>query len=141
MFACDDSASIFCARLMRGTPSMPKLVTRARGEAPDQIRAGERVQERRAAPSPSRSRSDLVERGFLHLQDHVGLAVQGRGVRHDPRAGLLVGGVRVERAFPGTRFHQNLEADLDERGRRVRRQRDAALAGDGLFRDRDLHEG
>ena len=46
---------------------------------------------------------------------------------------------RVKGAVSGAGFEQDLHPILDQRGRRLRREGDAALTGDGLFGYSDFH--
>ena len=106
---CDESASIGCARVMRGIESIENAVTRrsasARTRSP--LTSGWR-NAIRICPSPSLPTSSSER--LLHLRNDVDA---GERVAHELRAGLLVRGVEE----PGFRPRSRLDQDLDARFR------------------------
>ena len=60
---------------------------------------------------------------------------------HEPRAGLLVRGVRERRRLARAALHEHLEAGRDELADDLRHERHAPLARRRLSRDPDPHAG
>ena len=108
MLACEDSASIDCARLIRGTASSAKLVAPVAAIAltPSPLVSGPR-KPISTLSEPSRPVSSAFGRRDL---DHDVGAERLAGVVDQRRAGLLVGGVGDQRARAGAALHEDLDA-------------------------------
>ena len=138
MVAIDDSASMLCARVMRGISSIEKAVDAACASA--RIASG--------APSgsakpmtvwPDRS-SASVGRNRPHLQNDVGGGEHVGSRAATVRAGLLVGGVGKSGRRPGVLLDDDVEARFSSEPRRRRRnQRDPGLARPRFTRNADSH--
>ena len=136
MLPCDDSTSIACARVMRGSSSMAKAVTPACASA-STPRCGVSSPTRIV---PRRSSGSSAVFGPPHLQDDVGLAVDVGIARRATRP-------RPRSRCPGccacdacARFHDDrVAAAGDELLHRFRRGRHARLAGISFGRDADAH--
>ena len=130
-----DSASIDCAREMRGIASIANAVAPVFAIAwlPAPLVSGAR--------KPTRTESDLSDPDLALLRrrdlgDHVGVP----GAVAERRAGLLEQLVRDSRLRAGAGLEQHLVALLGELAHDVGHERDAALALGGLLGDSDLHE-
>ena len=95
MFAIADSASIRCARVMRGTASIASTVTlRAASRSSSSLFCAGQMKLISVAPGFRRSTSCLPPAGadrLPHLEHDVRLGVERRRVRRDGRARLDVG--------------------------------------------------
>ena len=104
MLAIEESASIFCAREMRGTLSIARTVTffAARLCSRSGFCAG---QMKLTRIWPSRMRLHFLGVGRAHLEDDVGAGPHGGGIGNDLGAGGGVGLVgdarRIARARTG----------------------------------------
>ena len=78
--ACDESASIDCARVMRGTDSIANATTPCVSQARDALGVGQRLRGSRSAPCRGAQRGDLVGAGPRDADDGVGAVEQARAV-------------------------------------------------------------
>ena len=133
MFAIDDSASIFCARVMRGTWSIAIAVTLRVGEPLDQrlVLTGPQEADEGGAGPHERGLMNAERRmlmGRLDLEDDIGLPPDLFGVGdRRPRAGVVV--VEKRGALAGVGFHENVEPELLQLGDGLRSAGDTALPG------------
>ena len=138
MLACEESASIVWARVMRGTSSIGERADAARGQCLDQLGPVERPQvgdDERAR----RQRGDLVVVGRRDAQHDVGAGQGGGGVGDELGAGERVALV----GEPGRVARAALEAHAQPvRGEArdlVGGERDPSLAVCPLAADGDEH--
>ena len=136
---CDDSTSIDCARVMRGTSSSASAVILRCASAAHVVGAVAGTQQRDERRAASIAR-DLLGVRRLDLGDDLRAAEGGRGVGDDRGAGGLV---RVV-AKPGAESRAALDRYfdfqlLDQSGDTVRRERDSLLARSGFRWYADSH--
>ena len=143
-FAVALSASIFWARVMRGTQSMPSTVAlRAASISTTGLLMAGQMNEMSVAPSLSRSASCLPSGRSVGVRTlRMMSASSAQRVRFDhARAELGVGAVEEVGALTRSGLHEDLEAELLELLDRVRRRGDALLVRMDLFRNPDLQSG
>ena len=124
--ACDDSASIDWARVMRGTSSIAIAAAPVPASAAHAGRVAERVQERDHDLPGAQARALLLARRrylreALRCREHAGR------VRHHLGPCLGVLGVGIVRAGAGPGLDEHLVALGDERGHDLGHERDPAL--------------
>ena len=136
---CDDSTSIDCARVIRGTSSSASAVTLAIGERFRDVGAVAGPQQRKERRARIHA-GDLVGARRLDLGDDVRAGERGGGVGGDRRASAHVGVVAKAGAQAGATLNDDFELLLLDQPRdTVRRERDAQLARSGFRWDADSH--
>ncbi len=139
MLACEESASIVCARVMRGTSSIASALTPARGERLDAARAGRAGGGRRARAPLGGSSGDLVVARRRHPQHDVGSGRAARGVCGELGARERVALVGEARRRPGAALDPHAGTGRDQALGLVGRERDPSLAVCALAADGDEH--
>ena len=138
--ACEESASIAWARVMRGIASIAKLVTPGLGQRPVGLGRGQRreVADQDLAASCSRPISSVRRRTATWRTTS---APQAASASPTSAPGLRVLGVGMARALAGAGLDQRPRASRSslQRFDHVGDQRHAALSLGCLFRDSDLH--
>src|SRR5216684_2693786 len=114
MPACEESASMLCARLMRGTRSRLNALTFRFAQAGNFV-------------------------GCRWLDFENGVTGEGRRRVGHIRAGVDVGGVAEERRLTSAGFDHDLDAGLHQAACRLRHDGDATLTGQSLLRNANLH--
>ena len=143
MFAIADSASSFCARVMRGTASIANTVSlRAASRSTSALFCA--GQTKLMSVGPRLEQVGLVgaigPRDRLpHLQHDVGLGVDSAVPSTIARAGLDVGGVRERRRLARAGLDHHLEPELHHLLDGVRRRGDARLVRVDLLGNAHLH--
>ena len=139
MFAIDDSASIFCARLMRGTMSIAMTVAplAAARLSRSPFCAG---QKNAISICPERQQVDLGLRGRRAPSPTTSAAREDRRrIRQNLDPGRGIDRIRYPRPNPGPRLDTDRIPKLAKLLNRPRRQRHTVLASK-LFRDyAELH--
>ena len=116
---CDESTSIDCARVMRGTSSSASDVDAPRGERLNDVGALARAACSEMSVAPSSIRAISLGARRLHLGDDVRAGECGRRVGDDRRAGRLVGVVAKAGAEPGAALHDDFEFQLLDQPRHL----------------------
>ena len=135
MVAIDDSASMLCARVMRGISSIDSIVTPAAAGARSAGRRTERIGEADHRLSGAERR---VRRRGAHLQDDI-RGQEHFGARHDGGALCTIRVVRKAGGLARRLFDRDLQAGFEQRTDRRGNQRDARLTWQCLLRDPDSH--
>ena len=125
--ACDDSASIDCARVMRGTSSIAIAAAPVPASARHAGRVAERVQERDHDLAGAQARALRPSLGAATFARHSAAGEHAGRVRHHLGPCLGVLGVGVVRARPGPGLDEHLVPVGDERRHDLGHERDPAL--------------
>ena len=133
--ACDESASIDCARVMRGIDSIANACT-PRSRQAARCRPGRSAARgTRSAPARSRSRRASSAVGFAHLDD----ASASHDRSRERRAGLAIRLVGNDAAAPAPGSTTTSKPPRDQLADGFRDERHSALARLELPRDADSH--
>ena len=124
--ACDDSASITCAREIRGIASNANACTPAFFSASIWLSAL-RGAKKPISVWPAAQLSDLLGRRRRDLDHHI-----GRPCVADRRARLGIQLVGQQRRLTRAGLHHHGHPAVDQRGHRLRHQRHPPLVGAGL---------
>ncbi len=140
MLACEESASIVCARVMRGTSSTARAVRpRAASAWLSSGRSSGRRYEIRSAPAGSAAISS--SEGGADAQHHVGVCQSGGGVGDELGAVQRIALVGVSGCDAGAALEAHARTRLAEALDLVGRERDPSLAVCPLAADGDEHAG
>ena len=140
MLACEESASIVCARVMRGTSSTARAVTpRAASAWLSSGRSSGRRYEIRSGVGGQRG--DLVVGGRRDTQHDVGACQCGGGVGDELGAVQRIALVGVSGCNAGAALEAHARTRLAQALDLVGRERDPSLAVCPLAADGDEHAG
>ncbi len=140
MLACEESASIVCARVMRGTSSTARAVSAAGSECLAQLRAIERP-EVRDQERVGGQRGDLVVGGRRDAQHDVGACQCGGGVGDELGAVQRIALVGVSGCNARAALEAHARTRLAQALDLVGRERNPSLAVCPLAADGDEHAG